>query len=101
MRIERGKIEIIEYSYKCDLCGKETISSRICSICGRNICSSCTKFDPRDIGDYPTKYCLSCFEVGEKYLDQIVNEEKRLDKIVEELEQKWKDEAIKQLNKSE
>lgn len=99
MRIEGGKEEIIKYSYICDLCGKETGYHRICNICGRDICSSCTKFDPRDMGDYPDKYCEPCFKIGQKYLDQISAEEDKYDKIVENLEQEWRDEAIEIVKK--
>ena len=99
MRIEAGKEEIIKYSYVCDLCGKGTGHHRVCGICGIDICSSCTKFDPRDMGDYPEKYCESCFQIGQKYLDQISSEEEKCDAIVENLEQEWRDEAIKVVKK--
>jgi hypothetical protein len=95
MRIEAGKEEVIKYSYICDICGNETSHHRICSICSRDICSDCTKFDPRDTGDYPEKYCDSCFNIGKKYLDQISIEEEKYDVIIENLEQEWRDEAIK------
>ena len=99
MKIEIGKEEIIKYSYICDLCGKETGNHRVCSICERDLCSSCTKFDPRDIGDYPSVYCDNCFQIGRKYLDQISIEQERFDTIIEKIEMVWKDEAIKNSNK--
>lgn len=99
MQIESSREEVIKYSYTCDLCGRGPISQRICSICGRDICSTCTKFDPRDTGDYPAKYCDNCFQIGKKYLEQIRIEEEKFDKKVEELEQKWRDEALCQTNK--
>lgn len=95
MRIGTGKEEVIKYSYICDLCGKGTEHHRVCSICGRDICSSCTKFDPRDMGDYPEKYCDSCFNIGRKYLDRISTEQEKFDVLIEEIEQEWRDEAIK------
>lgn len=100
MRIEAGKEEVIRYSYICDLCGKGTERHRVCSICGRDLCSSCTKFDSRDMGDYPENYCSHCFKVGYKYLGQIEVEQEKFDRIVEELEQRWKDEAIKNIKES-
>lgn len=93
MRIETGKI--IKYSYVCDLCGKGTEHHRVCGICGRDLCSSCTKFGPRDMGDYPDKFCSQCLDVGQKYLDRISVEQEKFDAIVEDLEQEWRDEAIK------
>jgi len=87
MRVETGKEEVIKYSYICDICGKGTEHHRVCSICGRDLCSSCTKFDPRDMGDYPDKFCGQCFEIGQKYLDRIGIEQ-----------EKWRDEAMKAAN---
>lgn len=95
MRIEAGKEEITKYSYICDICGKGTTYHRVCSICGRDSCFSCTKFDPRDIGDYPSLYCIHCFEIGKKYLDRISVEQEKFDALIEEIEQEWRDEAIK------
>lgn len=95
MRIETGKEEVIKYSYICDLCGKGTGNHRVCGICGRDLCSSCTKFDPRDMGDYQEKYCDSCFNIGRKYLDRISAEQEKFDVLIEEIEQEWRDEAIK------
>lgn len=99
MRIEAGKEEIIKYSYICDVCGKGTVHHRVCGICGRDICSDCTKFDPRDIGDYPSIYCVNCFQIGQKYLDQISIEQERFDSIIEKIERMWKDEAISTVKK--
>lgn len=99
MRIEAGKEEVIKYSYICDLCGKEVAHHRVCSICGRDICSVCTKFGHRDRGDYPEKYCVNCFQIGQKYLDKISAEEEKCEVIVENIEQEWKDEAISAIKK--
>lgn len=56
--------------------------------------------DPRDTGDYPRKYCIDCFKIGEKYLGQIKaeeeeEEEEKFELFEEELEQKWKYDAIR------
>lgn len=97
MRIEAGKEEVIKYSYRCDLCGKESIYHMTCYICGRDICSGCTKFDPRCMGDYPDRYCVSCFNIGHKYLKQISIEQEKFDALVERFEKEWKDDAIKSI----
>lgn len=98
MRIEKDREEVIIYSYICDLCGKGTEHHKVCSICGRDMCSNCTNFDPRDMtADYPEKYCDSCFKAGEKYLRQIKVEQEKFDILIEELEQKWKDDAIRSI----
>ena len=94
MKVEAGKEEIVTYSYVCDLCGKGSSHRRTCGICGRDICSGCTKFDPRDTGDYPEKYCSKCFDVGQKYLEKIVAEQEKFDALIEDLEQDWRDEAV-------
>lgn len=95
MKIETGKEEVIKYFYICDLCGNRTEHHRFCSICGRDICYDCTKLDPRDMGDYPVKFCNQCFDVGQKYLRRINAEQEKFDVLIEEIEQEWKDEAIK------
>ncbi len=95
MRIIAGKEEIINYSYKCDICGKTSSHRATCSICGRDICYDCTKFDPRDTWDYPEKYCNSCFNIGQKYFHLINIEQERFDALIEKIEQEWKDEAIR------
>lgn len=100
MKIDAGKEEIIKYVYRCDLCENETIHHRTCSICGRDICPACTRFDPRDRGDYSEKYCDICFNIGGKYLEQMSKEEEKYDAIIENLEQEWRDEAIKAVNAS-
>ncbi len=99
MQIEKGKKEIIEYLYKCDICGKEFSSQKVCSICGIDICYECSKVDPRDMGDYPTLYCINCFNIGEKYLEQIYIEEEKFDSVIEKLEQEWKEEALNSIMK--
>jgi hypothetical protein len=99
MRIEAGKEEIIKYSYICDVCGKGSDHHRVCSICGRDICFNCTKFDPRDIGDYPSIYCDHCFQIGQKYLDRISTEEEKCDAMIEGLEQEWRYEAMEVVKK--
>ena len=101
MKIESGREEVIRYSYICDLCGKGTEHHRVCSICSRDLCSNCTKFDPRDMGDYPEKYCYNCFKVGDKYLRQISIEEEKCETIVEKLEQEWRDEALESIKSTE
>lgn len=95
MQIESGKEEIIKYCYRCDLCGKDSLDRRTCNICGRDICSDCTKFEPRDVGVYPSKYCPDCFNIGKKYLDLISREQEKFDATVERLEREWREEAIK------
>lgn len=96
MKIEAGKEEIIKYCYRCDLCGKDSSHRRTCSICGRDMCSDCTRFEPRDvIGDYPSRYCSDCFNIGKKYLDIISTEQEKFDATVERLENEWREEATK------
>lgn len=97
MQIEWSKEEIINYVYQCDLCGKASAHRITCSICDRDMCSDCTKFEPRDMGDYPSRYCSDCFNVGTKYLDKISIEQEKFDATVEKLEKEWRDEAIKSI----
>lgn len=98
VRIEAGIEEVIQYAYICDLCKKGYKHGSVCSICDRDICISCTKFDPRDMGDYPSMYCNDCFAIGEKYIDRINAEEEKHSTVIEKIEQEWKDEALKATN---
>lgn len=99
-----GKEEIVKYFYKCDLCGTLSTYKRSCNICGKDICYNCTKFDPRspgmgDTGNYPEKYCLSCFNIGKKYIDRMNKEQEKFDTLIEEIEQEWRDESIRSIKK--
>ncbi len=98
MKVEVDREETIRFAYQCDLCGKISTHKRFCCICSRDICSDCTKFDPRSYGDCPDKYCLDCFKIGEKYIDRMNEEEKRHDSVIEEIDQEWRDEAMKAFN---
>ncbi len=95
MKIEVDREERIKFVYQCDLCGKISIHRKICSICNRDICSDCTVFDPICSGDCQDKYCSACFNIGEKYIDKISEEQEKFDTIIENLKKEWIDEAIK------
>lgn len=100
MIIEVGKEEVVQYNYGCDLCENVSSYQITCSICDRDICHNCTKFDPRDIEEYPRRYCNHCFSVGHKYLGIISREQEKFDVLVEGLEQEWRDEAIGLIKKN-
>lgn len=100
MRIEKYKEEVITYAYICDSCGKESSHRRVCSICNRDICYKCINFDPRDIGDYSEKFCADCFQIGKPYLEKMSVEEEKFGAIIKEIEQDWRDEAIKKLKET-
>ncbi len=88
------------YSYVCDFCNTEVSTNRVCSICGKNICYEHSNYDPREYGDYPTKYCDVCFNIGKKYLKQMDLERDKYDIIIEKLENDWKNEAVEFLKLS-
>lgn len=90
--------EMMKFVYSCDLCGKISRHRRICSICNRDICSSCTFFDPRCIEDYRDMYCESCFNIGEEYFRRMEEERKKFDIVIEEIEKEWKEKAIEAAN---
>ena len=99
LQVVSNKKVVIEYTYKCDICGRESKSQKTCNICGRDICHSCIRTDPRDIGDYPARYCPDCFNIGKKYLAKIAAEEEKHEAVIEEIEKNWKDEALMLLHK--
>ena len=59
------------------------------------MCSGCAFSDPRYNGDLQKKYCLSCFKIGEKYVERMNDEQDKFDILIEEIEQEWIDEAMK------
>lgn len=38
MKIEKYRKDVIDHSYICDLCGRESVSHIACDICSRDIC---------------------------------------------------------------
>ena len=91
----------------CDLClleGKEkkigSEYSRYCHLCERDICEEHIVFDDRDHSDYPNKYCISCWEIGEKYRYKMEEIEEAADEKIEEVEKEWKKLALEKIEKN-
>lgn len=66
----------------CDFCKKQARVST-CVICKRDVCyggydKSCVQFDPHEIGDYPDRYCPTCYDL------RFVKYESEFEKIAEE-----------------
>lgn len=98
MKIEVGREGTIEHMYQCDLCGRASVNRITCSICDRDICPSCTFFDPGWMGDSTDKYCESCFNIGKEYFKRMEEEQEKFDTLMEKIEQEWKNKAIEAAN---
>ncbi len=66
---------------------------RTCFICGRDICEDCTVHDDRTFGDYPTKYCKECWDIGEEYRNKMRDLQIECDEKTENLEIGWRNKA--------
>lgn len=79
MAQKEQKIQITKYY--CDICKNELGSKPNfprCSICGRELCKKCMRYDPTNHGDYPGAWCKICLQLWEtKYerlLEKVENE---------------------------
>lgn len=88
------EINDTEITITCDICGEKMSRQKTCHLCGRDICEKCGIYDPNDMGDYPTRYCKECWEIGEYYREKISILQIEFDEKVEILNIGWKNEAI-------
>jgi len=92
--------EITSVQIFCDRCGEEirsTYGSKICPMCGRNVCSKCGHFYESDIlvpdsfyGDYPEIVCKECWKIGEPFIKKIKEKEEEFEDLKEKLLEEWK-----------
>lgn len=71
-------IEVVTKVFYCDRCGEEIkgcYTSKICSICERNVCDKCGDYYDGEIlvpgsfeGDYPEIACKECWKVGKPFI---------------------------------
>ena len=72
----------------CDLCGAG--GAHVCCLCGRDVChGKCVVYDPRDSGDYPSKYCKDCWALGQPYITEIERIELESDAAIEAVNARW------------
>jgi len=81
--------------YNCDVCGKTLDRVNRCHICEKDLCYCCTTYDDRDCGDYPTKYCDQCWDIGKPYREKMATIENESDEKICKLNAQWKNEAMK------
>lgn len=78
----------------CDMCGGGVTNTRecparSCCMCGKDICRQCTVFDDRDGGDYPARFCESCWDLGRPYREEERLAEERADARAEAIQEGW------------
>ena len=68
-RIIPARSKTVE-TVSCDICGKSNGDIGKCVLCGRDChkwvygsSEQCSEYDPRDYGDYPSRYCNYCYEL--------------------------------------
>lgn len=78
--------EFIEHHKYCDVCGVE-INTRLacsdaqCQICRKDICEKCIGTEKDTFGDYREVWCINCWEIGRKYLPDIIELEEKTIKL--------------------
>lgn len=90
---EMKEIINIETTITCDLCNNTITHVRQCNICKRDMCDNCTVRDDRNFTDYPTKYCKECWEIGKKYMAEMVSLQTACDIKIENLDVGWRNKA--------
>ena len=88
----------MENTFTCDECGKETDTTRRCSICHKDLCAEHLIYDDLCSGDYPPKYCKKCWTIGEPYRKSILALQISTDLKIERLENKWREECLNEKN---
>ena len=91
--------KVIVTTYYCDIDGCESHGKNTCCMCKRDICDKHRIHDDRWGGDYPDIYCTECWEIGKKYRDASKQIETDADDKMEEQDNLWKEEALKNINK--
>lgn len=83
--------ETTETVYVCDICGRERIKPyKKCIMCEKDICKNCFVII-YGLGDYHNRYCRSCWDIGQEYIEEI----KALRSRSITLYERWKKEAKK------
>ena len=80
-------------TYTCDFCDVELSSKtprpQSCIVCGRHSCLEHGLFDPNDSGDYPARYCCTCWKAGQPFRATIANVRQESDDQIEEQQKRW------------
>jgi len=93
-KIPAQKARVIEKQvFVCDFCEKQSHLTS-CSICRRDVCTSCGDYDFGSISDFPDRYCPTCYELRfKKYGKQLDKIEKDAWKAKEAIIKKIKKES--------
>lgn len=84
----------------CDICETHRHYQK-CAICNRDLCKSCTIYDPRDNSDYPNRWCPVCLKLWNEKYDAANSElESDYDDAAEALWDEWKAASLGQSAKA-
>jgi len=85
--------EVTEKYIECDFCGEKVNYNYTghggCLMCGRDACPKHMHLD-HDYSDYPDAYCLSCWEIGEPFREQLDILEEEYKEKVKKIKKEWK-----------
>ena len=88
--------EVIKKMYFCDICDTKTDKQRKCIMCQRDLCGKCLTYNWGD-GDYYETYCKECWDTGKPFRQQIIEEDEKSGKIIENLHKEWKRLALENI----
>ena len=76
----------------CDVCEKEYLGffQYQCCMCRKDLCMDCRIDHPYEGGDYPQRFCPSCFEICKPFIERIKVREEEQYKEIEAIEEEMK-----------
>lgn len=84
----------------CDICKDEArvvVDGKPCMVCKRDVCASCSNYDPENMGDYPDYYCEICYGLRfEKHKHVFEKLEENYDKDIEKATEEIRRLSLKQ-----
>lgn len=99
-KIPAQKAKEIEKTVKiCDVCKQQRQFLGKCVVCDRDVCLSCSKYDPYELGDYPDRHCPICYNLKYiRYKATLSNIEKQYSDGLESFDAMVKEESLKKEN---
>jgi len=102
IKIETTQETVVKEHWFCDVCGKEYsmgCSKRKCTICGCDVCNSCSEHEEHVEYEYSDRYCLKCWKMGEKYRSRIAKARAKFYALCDDAMKRWKDDSLEAAKK--